>query len=110
MRVLIEPSGIHGYDSIELLRQAAEARAEARRLVRETRELIAASPCVFDPAAMVHRCAWCGRISTDEIEWSDAAEVPAHVLRLNSTHGICPDCIEDLVTTGHSRPVGAESA
>lgn len=107
MNGLVESSVIQ---PVELLRQAAAARTEARRLVRETRELVAASPGVFDPREMVHRCAWCGRVSRDEIEWWDVTEVSTHMLRLTSTHGICPDCVEDLVKTGHSRPVAAESS
>jgi hypothetical protein len=96
-----------------LLRRAALARNEARTLVSHSRALLSSPPIVFDRHGLAHRCAWCGRLSADEVEWWDAGELPPdriRLLRLKATHGICPDCIEDLVSTGHSRPLSATPA
>jgi hypothetical protein len=52
----------------------------------------------------VASCAWCGRYRVHG-EWVDGPQVTAHLMPAadDVSHGICPDCIAKLRTSGHSR-------
>jgi hypothetical protein len=44
---------------------------------------------------MVVRCAWCGRFRTGE-DWAAQTEPPDPRW---TSHGVCPDCFDDLLVT-----------
>jgi hypothetical protein len=49
------------------------------------------------PDALITRCAWCGRYGVGG-QWLPKEDVAAFLRDDGSTvtHGICPDCVEDL--------------
>jgi hypothetical protein len=46
---------------------------------------------------MAVRCAWCGRYRLDDV-WVEIEEPPDP---LRTSHGVCPDCFDDLVAIQH---------
>jgi hypothetical protein len=54
---------------------------------------------ITSDSELLVRCAWCGRIKTED-EWADVAQVLAMRLTRDSaerhSHGICPDCFAKL--------------
>lgn len=89
--------------SSDLNDRAADAVATASVLVADSRALLAAAALFRDPYGMADQCAWCGRLSLTGDVWWSRDELPLHLLpmlRAHSTHGICPDCMTDVVATG----------
>jgi len=88
-----------------LLRRVRRALAEAERAVERSRTLTRARSLV-EPDAHVSRCAWCGRAALGT-RWLTPDELPAFVSRRaldGASHGICPDCVDELERDGRSHP------
>lgn len=72
-----------------------------RRLYNQEREqLIArlqdALANVKTLSGLLPMCAWCKRIRDDEGSWSDVEHYVRHQTNADFTHGICPDCQEQV--------------
>jgi hypothetical protein len=58
--------------------------------------------------ALNAQCAWCGRFRLDDL-WITGQELPAfarHGARLGQTHGICQECLDELIVGRGSRRPG----
>ena len=86
----------------ELLRRAQEAIAQATSEHRRASELTTFVQALraTRPAELV-RCAWCGRVAAGK-EWLDPSPLLGgnfrERLRDNASHGICPECFEQVST------------
>jgi hypothetical protein len=90
-----------------LAARARRAAAEAERIVARSQVIVAARRVVRDPASMVKRCAWCGRVLIGR-GWVPAEDMPDFVidaLEDHTTHGICERCVRRLERDGASRPL-----
>jgi hypothetical protein len=100
-------------DVVELLlRRLRVAVAESQRLVAWSKMLLFGSDLLKDPARMLRRCAWCGRLNLDE-QWVPADEAPAFVwtmLDQRATHGICRNCLDDLELERQERQAATSHA
>jgi hypothetical protein len=89
-----------------LARRVKQAIAAAEEAKAKSETLVAARRVVRDPAMMLRRCAWCGRISLGR--WTVVEEAPPFLPREmhgRTTHGICPDCLCRLERRGETKPV-----
>lgn len=97
---------MHG--SLEL--RAQRARVEARQLIARSRCILASRRLLADPASVVTRCAWCGRLALGGLWVTDDA-VPFFVngqLEEHTSHGICTACLDELERDGKTRPLGRD--
>jgi len=73
----------------------------ARRLLNEEREqlivqLKEALANVKTLSGLLPMCAWCKRIRDDKGAWSDVEHYVRHQTDADFTHGICPDCQDQV--------------
>ena len=83
-----------------LVERAREALESASETVEQSEVLAHLSEALVDDE-LLRRCAWCGRYHIGE-RWLTVAG-PASPLRWGRlTHGICPDCVDNLRRSGKS--------
>lgn len=90
-----------------LMERARRAYRDADTAIARSEVVVSARRLVRDPAAMVKRCAWCGRLLLGR-GWVPTEEVPQFVgsaLDERTTHGICERCVRRLERDGVSRPL-----
>jgi hypothetical protein len=88
--------------------RVGRAMADAQRAVARSELLTSASQVAHEPDAMVTRCAWCGRLALAG-RWTRIEQAPgflAGLIARRGTHGICPDCMRRLESSGESAPLG----
>lgn len=83
-----------------LIGRARKAIDEAHETVEDSDVLAHLTASGVD-AGLVSRCAWCGRYRVGE-RWVDAGRGSALPQWSRATHGICPDCLDDLRRSGKS--------
>jgi hypothetical protein len=69
-----------------------------RELLARIREKVDRDPT--ESEALFTKCAWCGKVRAGD-GWADVADENLPVAR--TSHGICPDCLEMLRSSGKSR-------
>ncbi len=88
-----------------VVRRARHAIAVAEQAIARARVLQDGRRLARDPATLMRRCAWCGRVTLGG-EWVDADEARRVVAGRNGdpeiSHTICPDCTDELVREGRS--------
>jgi hypothetical protein len=90
--------------SPDLERRIERALADARRAVDRSHVLRAARDMLADHEVLITRCAWCRRYALGGC-WLRREETPRFLppdVARSVTHGICPDCVDDLRARGLS--------
>jgi hypothetical protein len=90
--------------SPELTHRIERALADARRAVERSQVLRAARQLLQNEHVLITRCAWCHRFALGGT-WLEREETPRFLppeLARSVTHGICPNCVDDLRERGLS--------
>jgi hypothetical protein len=88
-------------DSSDLAERVEAALARAAAAQRRSALLAAASEHRRE-GRMTTICAWCGAFAIGA-EFVTPGEEPRFAWRSKVTHGICPECVEELRESGQTR-------
>lgn len=92
------PRGETGLDAsqiavLEALSRQAVRLLELRRMSAQLAEALSRVKLL---GPLVPVCAWCHRVRDDQDYWSTLSEYLRTHVGAETTHGICPNCVEDL--------------
>ena len=85
---------IKGQVDGDLLVRAARYAIERQRLIRELQEALAQ---IRTLRGLIPICSMCKKIRDDEGYWGQLEEYIRHHTDADFTHGLCPDCYEEMV-------------
>ncbi len=92
---LVKPFDDHGLAiTIDMALYKHKMEEERRRLTRELQEALAK---IKKLEGLIPICAWCKKIRDDQGFWAGVEEYIGRHSGATFTHGMCPDCFEDLM-------------
>jgi len=98
---MLAPAVVRALRTSEEQRKRTETEVERRKLMLD---MLATLQKVKTLRGLLPICSSCKKIRDVQGNWSSVEEFLAHHLDVTFTHGICPDCVDQLYPGSSGNP------